>query len=85
MYNFNKLLKIGFAVKPACLQESFRGHKLLSLRPPLPAIPTGNTFTLKILVKLKVFYSKLDLLLYFCKKFCSLQIARQFSRTDTNT
>ena len=53
MYNFNKLLKIGFAVKPACLQESV--HKLLSLRPPLPAIPTGNTSTLKILLKLKVF------------------------------
>ena len=54
MYSFNKLLKNGFVVKPACLQESYLVHRLLSLRPPLPAIPTGNTFTLKILVKLTV-------------------------------
>ena len=52
---FNKLLKNCFCVKPACLQESYRVHKLLSLGPHLLAIPTRNTFTLKVLEKLTVF------------------------------
>ena len=44
VYNFNKLLKSILPQNPFACRKNNRAHKLLSPRPPLPAIPTRNTF-----------------------------------------
>ena len=48
VYNSNKLLKKILPQSPLVCRKANRAHKLHSLRPSSLAIPTRNTFTLKV-------------------------------------